>query len=194
MEASYPSLRGKAFVVTGAASGMGRAIALQLAEQGSNVGLLDVRKPTEVEETISKMGGGASCVALAVDVTKASEVDAAVQAVRDRFGRLDGAANMAGIVGSKKMGDLSYAVESITDEDWDAVMKVNLDGVKNSLRAELRLMSGPGSIVNAASMSGQQPNPWRAHYGTSKWAVIGLTKAAAGEVGGKGIRVNAVAP
>lgn len=194
MEVTYSSLKGKAFVVTGAASGMGRAIALRLAEQGSNVGLLDVKKPTEVQETISKMEGGASSVALAVDVTKASEVDAAIKAVHDKFGRLDGAANMAGIVGNRKMGDTGYAVESITDEDWDAVMKVNLDGVKNSMRAELQLMSDSGSIVNAASMSGQQPNPWRAHYGTSKWAVIGLTKAAAGEVGGKGIRVNAVAP
>ncbi|KAL6245756.1 hypothetical protein RBB50_006909 [Rhinocladiella similis] len=90
MEVTYSSLKGKAFVVTGAASGMGRAIALRLAEQGSNVGPLDVRKPTEVEETISKMGGGASSIALAVDVIKAREADAAVRAIHDKFGRLDG--------------------------------------------------------------------------------------------------------
>ncbi|KAL4801526.1 dehydrogenase [Aspergillus unguis] len=191
---TYPDLQGKVFVVTGASSGMGHNLSILLAKQGASVGLLDVNKPDKVAAEIESLAGDARALALAVDVTKADQMEAAVKAVFDKFGRLDGAANMAGIVGDKKLGDTSYALEKLQDSDWDKIMKVNLDGVKNSLRAELKVMKGPGAIVNAASISGQAGNPFAVPYSVSKWGVIGLTKGAAGEVGSKGIRINAVAP
>jgi NAD(P)-dependent dehydrogenase (short-subunit alcohol dehydrogenase family) len=101
---------------------------------------------------------------------------------------------VAGIVGNRQVWDTSHGLETLKDENWDKIMRVNLDGVKNCLRAEFRAMKGPGAIVNAASISGQMANPFATAYSVSKWGVIGLTKGAAGEVGSRGIRVNSVAP
>jgi len=192
--ATYPDLKGKTFVVTGAASGMGRTLSLQLAAQGAKLGLLDLRAPDATAAEISQLG--AESLALACNVQDASAVDAAFKAVVDRFGRLDGAANMAGIVGNQKLGETKYAIDALVDSDWDNMLATNLNGVKNCLRAEFRLMSGNagGSIINAASISGQLGHPFASPYNVSKWGVIGLTKCAAQEVGGKRIRVNAVAP
>jgi len=194
MAFSFPDLKGKAFLITGASSGMGKALAIMLAQQGANVGLVDISSSDHVAAEIAKIPGGGQSISVKANVTKAEEVDAAVKQVADKFGRLDGAANMAGIIGDKKLGDTGYAVEKLLDSDWDKIMKINLDGVKNSLRAEFQHMKGPGSIVNAASISGQSANPYAVPYSVSKWGVIGLTKGAAGEVGSRGIRVNAIAP
>lgn len=194
MSLSYPDLKGRTFAITGAASGMGRATALLLAKQGCNLGLIDITPPESVAAEVSKLVGDGHAVAVAVDVTDAKAVDDAFQKVFDTFGRLDGAANLAGTVGSMRYGAKDHALEAVTDEKWDQIMKVNLDGVKNCLRSEFRLMKGPGSIVNASSISGQAGNPFGTAYSSSKWAVIGLSKGAAGEVGGRGIRVNAIAP
>jgi 3-oxoacyl-[acyl-carrier protein] reductase len=194
MTATYSDLQDKAIIVTGASSGIGRKLAIQLAQQGASVGLLDIVKPDEVADEIQKLTKQARTISLAVDVTKADQVDAAVQQVLSTFGRLDGAANVAGIVGNRQVWDTSHGLETLKDEDWDKIMRVNLDGVKNCLRAEFRAMKGPGAIVNAASISGQMANPFATAYSVSKWGVIGLTKGAAGEVGSRGIRVNSVAP
>lgn len=101
---------------------------------------------------------------------------------------------MAGIAATRKtkMGD--FALATLEDDDWEMIMKTNIDGIKNCLRAELRSMKGPGSIVNAASTAGQYGAANCSPYVVSKWGVIGLTKTVAKECGGQGIRVNAIAP
>jgi len=150
---SYKDLKGKTFIVTGASSGMGKATALLLAEQGANVGLFDLRAPDAVAEEIQKAGG--SSLALACNVQNAKDVDEATKAVVDTFGDLHGAANMAGIAATRKTPVAHFGVLTLEDDDWDMIMKTNLDGVKNCLRAQLQNMKGAGSIVNAASTAGQ---------------------------------------
>lgn len=189
---SYEYLKGKTYIVTGAASGMGRAISIMLAQQGANVGLIDLQAPDHVLEEIEKFGGKA--IALAANVQQASVVDAAFKTVVEKFGQLDGAANMAGTVGSLRYGEKKLAMEVLQDDDWDFLINTNLNGVKNAVRAELQLMKGAGSIVNAASISGEMACPFNSPYGVSKYGVIGITKSVAQEVASKGIRLNAVSP
>lgn len=189
---SYADLKGKTFLVTGAASGMGRVLSLMLAKQGANIGLVDIRKAEDVLKEIRDAGGKG--VAVACDVTDRDAVDKAVQTVAETFGGLDGAANMAGWVGDQGMTGKGYMVDRLEDAGWDKMLAINLNGVKNCLRAEIQHMRGPGSIVNAASIAGQLSEPGNAPYTVSKWGVIGLTKVAAKEVGARRIRVNAVAP
>ena len=187
---SYSDLRGKSFVVTGAASGMGRTTSLLLAKQGANVGLLDLNKPDAVAKEIEALAGNA--ISVACNVQDRASVEAALQAVTNKFGPIDGGANMAGIVGIQGP---SNSLAKLDDLFWDKCLKTNLDGVKNCLRAEIAHMkSGGGSIVNAASIAGQRGSPFNSAYNTSKWGVIGLTKCIAVEVGQQGIRINAVAP
>ena len=101
---------------------------------------------------------------------------------------------MAGIAATRKTGVGKFALLDLEDEDWDMIMKTNLDGVKNCLRSQLQEMQGAGSIVNAASTAGQYGPANCSPYVVSKWGVIGLTKTAARECGLRRIRVNAVAP
>jgi 3-oxoacyl-[acyl-carrier protein] reductase len=194
MPPSYLDLNGKAFAITGAASGMGRATALLLAKQGCNVGLMDITPPDAVAAEVAKLVGDGHAVAVAVDVTDSDAVEAAFQKAFDAFGRLDGAAHLAGTVDTMKFAVKSHGLDVVTDKEWDQIMSVNLTGVKNCLRSEFRLIRGPGSIINSSSISGQAGNPFGTAYSASKWAVIGLSKGAAGEVGDRGIRVNAIAP
>jgi len=189
---SYSDLKGKTYIITGAASGQGRTTAIFLARQGANVGLLDLRKPDDVLEEITRIGGKG--LAFAVDVSQYEPLEAAVKEVSDTFGGIHGAANMAGTIGTQGFAGKGYALEKIEDKDWDWMMAVNLTGVKNSIKAELKYIKDNGSIVNAASIAGQRGTPWNAPYGTAKWGVISLSKCAAQEAGHRGVRVNAVAP
>lgn len=101
---------------------------------------------------------------------------------------------MAGIAATSRTKMGNFPLATLEDADWDDIMKTNLDGVKNCMRAQIQYMSGPGSIVNAASTGGQYGPPRAIPYVASKWAVIGITKSVAKEEGKRGIRVNAVAP
>jgi len=189
---SYSDLKGKTYIITGAASGQGRTTALMLAKQGANLGLLDLQKPEDVLAEVERIG--AEGLAFAADVSNYAAVETAVKATSDKFGGIDGAANMAGTIGTQGFNGKGYALDTIEDKDWDWMMGVNLTGVKNSIKAELKYIKDDGSIVNAASIAGQRGTPWNAPYGTAKWGVISLSKCAAQEYGSRGVRVNAVAP
>jgi 2-dehydro-3-deoxy-L-rhamnonate dehydrogenase (NAD+) len=174
-------------LVTGAARGIGLAIARRLAADGLRVTLLDLDRD-RVEAAARDVG--AEAAVLVADVTRSSEVDAAVRAVVDRWGRLDVLVNNAGITGR------SFPIWELGDADWDGVLAVDLTSVFYCCRAAVRVMlaQGSGRIVNIASIAGKEGNPTLVPYSTAKAGVIGLTKALAKEVATSNIFVNAVAP
>lgn len=177
-------------LVTGAGSGIGEQTARLLARRGARVVVADVRRESaeHVAAQISDAGGDAAAVE--VDVADESAVDEAVQRIVDHEGRLDIAVNNAGIsTPPMPIADLDTA-------GWRRVQSVNVDGVFYCLRAELRAMrrQGRGAVVNVSSILGQAARPGSGCYVTSKHAVVGLTRAAALDHAGDGIRVNAVGP
>ncbi|KIW17971.1 hypothetical protein PV08_05166 [Exophiala spinifera] len=190
---SYTCLKGKTYIVTGAASGIGREISIRLAKQGANIGLVDLQMPDQVLAEVVR--AGAKGFAVAANVCHSDEIETAFGQIAHHFGGLDGGVNFAGIIGKNyKLGQKETSLQNLQDDDWSSVINVNLGGVMNSIRAELKLMKGPGAIVNAASLAAQIPTPYNSPYGASKQGVISLTRAAAQEVGARRIRVNAVAP
>ena len=178
---------GKTALVTGAARGIGLAIATRLAADGLRVAMLDQDRAA-VEAAAPGLGAGA--LALAADVTRAAEVDAAIARIEREWGRLDVLVNNAGITGR------SFPIWDLTDEDWQRVNDVDLTSVFLCCRAAVKVMlrQGGGRIVNIASIAGKEGNPTLVPYSTAKAGVIGLTKALAKEVATRGILVNAVAP
>jgi NAD(P)-dependent dehydrogenase (short-subunit alcohol dehydrogenase family) len=181
------TLRDKTALVTGAARGIGLAIARRLAADGARVALLDVERGAA--ETAAH-GIGGDVMALTADVTRSREIDAAVEAVVGRWGRLDVMVNNAGITGR------SVPIWELSDEDWATVIAVDLTSVFYGCRAAMKAMlpRGSGRIVNIASIAGKEGNPTLVPYSSAKAGVIGLTKAVAKEVATRGILVNAIAP
>ena len=177
----------KTALVTGAARGIGLAIASRLAADGARVALLDL-DGAAAEAAAKKVGGGA--IALTADVTKAAEVDAAVRRIVDTWGRLDILVNNAGITGR------SFPIWELSDEDWRRVIDADLTSVFLCCRAAVKVMLGQGSgrIINIASIAGKEGNPTLVPYSAAKAGVIGLTKALAKEVCTRGILVHAIAP
>ena len=180
-----PSIR--TALVTGAARGIGLAIATRLAGDGLRVALLD-RDGERVEAAARSVGSGAR--ALVGDVTQTKDVDGAIARVEREWGRLDVLVNNAGITGR------SFPIWELSDEDWQRVIDVDLTGVFLCCRAAVKVMlrQGSGRIINIASIAGKEGNPTLVPYSTAKAGVIGLTKALAKEVATRGILVNAVAP
>ena len=181
------SLDRKTALVTGAARGIGLAIASRLAADGARVALLDL-DGAAADAAARKVGGGA--IALAADVTKAAEIDSAVNRVVDAWGRLDILVNNAGITGR------SFPIWELSDEDWRRVIDADLTSVFLCCRAAVKVMLGQGSgrIINIASIAGKEGNPTLVPYSAAKAGVIGLTKALAKEVCMRGILVHAIAP
>lgn len=180
---------GKTAVVTGAARGIGQAIALKLAAEGAGLALCDL-DAAWLEETAAKVreaGGRAECYG--VDVSSAAAVDATVKQIESDFGGIDVLVNNAGITKDGLLMRMSEA-------DWDAVINVNLKGVFLFTKAAMRGMikRRSGSIVNIASIIGLIGNAGQANYAASKGAVISFTKTVARELAGRNIRCNAVAP
>jgi 3-oxoacyl-[acyl-carrier protein] reductase len=177
----------KTALVTGAARGIGLAIATRLAADGLRVALLD-QDGDAVQAAARAVGRNA--LALVADVTRAREVDAAIARVEQVWSRLDVLVNNAGITGR------SFPIWELADEDWQRVIDVDLTSVFLCCRAAVKVMlrQGSGRIVNIASIAGKEGNPTLVPYSTAKAGVIGLTKALAKEVATRGILVNAVAP
>ena len=176
-------------VVTGAASGIGRATAVLLGQAGAAVVCADVDLDGARRTAAQVEGGGGRARAAAVDVSVAGDVDGLVDEAVRAFGRVDVMANVAGIIMQAPVVDLG-------DADLDRVLSVNLKGVFHGCRAAARVMvaQGSGSIVNMASAAVDTPSPGLSAYGMAKAAVVQLTRVLATEVGPDGVRVNAVAP
>ena len=186
----------KIAIVTGAARGIGAKIAVKLASEGAKVAVVDL-KAEWCEETVAAVAAaGSEAIALGCNVADSSEVDACVKEVIAKFGKVDIMINNAGIT---KDGLLMR----MSDEDWDAVLNVNLKGTFLFTRAVSRPMMKNkgadgqpcgGSIVNIASVVGITGNAGQANYTASKGGVIALTKTVAKELGSRLVRCNAVAP
>lgn len=175
-------------LVTGAARGIGMAIAEHFLQTGYRVALLDWDAP-ELALTARRLEAMGEVLALEADVGQPAKVHTAVHTLSAAWGRLDALVNNAGVAVFKPIGDTTF-------DEWQAVMSSNLNGpfICTQACVPLMLASGGGAVVNIASISGLRASTLRVAYGTSKAALIHLTRQQAVELGNAGIRVNAVAP
>ncbi|PQO40619.1 SDR family NAD(P)-dependent oxidoreductase [Bremerella cremea] len=184
------SFENQVALVTGAASGMGLATAQAFAEAGAKVVLADFREDVVQKEADKLVAAGKTAIAIGCDVSNDTQIEAMIARTVSHFGRLDVAFNNAGV-----MAKAAPIAES-SHEEWERVIGINLRGVWNCMKHELRQMEeqGSGAIVNNASVGALTGNPGIASYIASKHGVVGLTRTAALEYVKKGIRVNAVNP
>jgi len=182
-------LSGRGALITGAASGIGRASALAFAAAGASVALVDIDTGGLAETAAAARKLGPAAQVIVADVTDLAAVTAAVARTVEVFGRLDAAHNNAGVPGPY------VPLDEYSEADFQRVVQVDLVGVWRCMRAEIRQMRAQrgGAIVNTSSMLGAAAMPDNGAYVAAKHGVHGLTRAAALELGGTGIRVNAIA-
>ena len=184
------SLNGKTALVTGASRGIGRAIALRLAEDGSNVAVIYAGSADKAEAVVNEITAlGVNAKAYRCNVADSAAVNETVKAVTNDLGKIDILVNNAGITRDGLMLRMK-------DEDFDAVLDTNLKGAFNMIRACYSgfIRKKSGRIINISSVSGIMGNAGQANYSASKAGVIGLTKSVARELASRGITCNAVAP
>jgi len=180
----------KACLVTGGASGLGRATALSLARHGNSVAIGDLNEDAGQQAVAEIEAAGGKAMFAHLDVTDRRSVQDFVATVLEAYGRLDCAVNNAGIEGTRQK------VAVYPDEDWQQVIDVNLTGVFTCMKHELAVMAaqGSGSIVNVGSTGSLRGIGLMSAYVASKHALVGLTKTAALEYAGQGVRINVLCP
>ena len=181
-------LEGKVAIVTGGAQGIGFATVRKFLDEGAAVALCDVRKEG-VDQAVEALAAHGPVSGHVVDVTRRDQVDAMVESVKERHGRIDVLVNNAGIT-------RDALLQKMTEEQFDKVIAVNLKGTYNCAQAvaDTMVAQGGGVILNASSVVGIYGNFGQTNYAATKFGVIGFVKTWARELGPKGVRCNAVAP
>jgi 3-oxoacyl-[acyl-carrier protein] reductase len=183
-------LKGKTAIVTGSGRGLGKAIALKLAQMGANIVLNDIAESDAIDATAEEFKSqGFNVIVTKGDVRNSEDVENMIKAAVDAFGSIDILVNNAGITRDTLM-------IRMTEKDWDDVLDINLKGAFICTKAAAKVMikQRSGKIVNIASVSGVMGNAGQANYSASKAGLIGLTKSTARELASRGITCNAVAP
>jgi NAD(P)-dependent dehydrogenase (short-subunit alcohol dehydrogenase family) len=190
MEDDFVVLQNRTAIVTGAASGIGRAIALLFAEEGANVVIADIDSKGAEDAALNIKKSGGAAIAVTADVTKEEDIGRIVDSAFKEYGSLDILVNNAGILDNIK------PAHEMTDEIWERVFAVNVTGPMRAIRKTLPLFleKGKGIIINIASVGGFFGARGGAAYTASKHALVGLTKSVGYHYAKNGVRCNAIAP
>ena len=183
-------LEGKVALITGATRGIGKAIALKFASEGADVAFSDLKHDENMDATVEEIAAlGVKAKAYASNAASLNDSEKLIEDILKDFGRIDILVNNAGITRDNLM-------LRMTEQDWDAVITVNLKSAFNLTKAVQRSMikQRGGSIINMSSVVGVNGNAGQANYSASKAGLIGFTKSIAQELGSRGIRCNAIAP